>query len=68
MTKEELEIEHKELKQRVTGLEIEYGKLLARYRVIKAMVHGVMKEVDEPITQFHQYYEAGAVIKPTKKS
>lgn len=52
MTKEELEIEHKQVKQELEGLHTEYGKLVSRYRILKAMIHGVMREVDEPETQF----------------
>lgn len=57
MTKEELEIEHKQTKQELEGLRTEYGKLVSRYRILKAMIHGVMREVDEPETQFQGSFE-----------
>jgi len=57
MTKEEVEIELKDTKKELDDLKYEYGKLLSRYRVVKSMIHGVMREIQEPETQFQDHIE-----------
>lgn len=54
MTKEETQEELDKTKLELDHLKTEYGKLVSRYRLAKAMVKGVMRELDEPETQFQQ--------------
>jgi len=67
MTKEQVEKQLNETRQELENLRLEYGKLLARYRVVKAMIFGVMKEVDEPVTQFHHLVDTVGAKRTTKK-
>lgn len=54
MTKEEVQDELDKTKLELDHLKTEYGKLVSRYRLAKSMVKGVMRELEEPETQFQQ--------------